>query len=259
MRIGTFDFSRGVWAVFLRHRDVFISNIYSSVIPPFFEPVFYLLAMGYGLGALVTNIEGLSYVQWIAPSLIAMVGLTAPGFECLVGTVARIVVQRTFEAMISTPVSIDDVIAGEVLYGAAKGLVHATAVGIVVAAFGLVPSPWAFLILPVIFFGGLMIGSMTLIYSSFLRNFGPVDFYFTLVLTPLFLFSGTFFPVTQLPPWGQAIAEWTPFYHMVRPARMFALGQLDWRMIGKDFGFIAGFFLLFFPTAVYLMKRRLVK
>jgi lipooligosaccharide transport system permease protein len=259
VRIGTFDFSRGVWAVFLRHCDVFISNIYSSVIPPFFDPFFYLIAMGYGLGTLVSQIEGLSYVQWIAPSLIAMVGLTAPGFECLVGTVARLVVQRTFEAMIATPVSIEDVIAGEVIYGAAKGVVHAVAVGIVVAALGLLPSPWALLILPVIFFGGLMIGAMTLIYSSFLRNFGPVDFYFTLVLTPLFLFSGTFFPVAQLPAWGQAVAEWTPFFHMVRPARMLALGQIDWAVIGRDMVFIAGFFAVFFPTAVFLFKRRLVK
>jgi len=205
VQLAGYDFSgRGIWAVFLRHRDVFLSNIWSSVIPPFFEPIFYLLAMGYGLGALVSQVEGLSYVQFIAPSLIAMVGLTAPGFECLVGTLARLVVQRSFEAMIATPVSIEDVIAGEVLYGAAKGLVHAIAVGLVVSAFGLIQSPWAILIILVILIGGIMIGSITLVYTSFMPNFGPIDFYFTLVLTPLFLFSGTFFPCAPpaCSPWG---------------------------------------------------------
>lgn len=259
MRIGSFDFSTKFWPVFLRHRDVFISSIWSSVIPPFFEPVFYLLAMGYGLGALVAQVDGMSYVQFIAPSLIAMVGLTAPGFECLVGTLARLVVQRTFEAMISTPVSIEDVISGEVLYASAKGVVHAIAVGTVVAAFGLLHSWWALGILVVIFIGGLMIGSITLVYTSFMPNFGPIDFYFTLVLTPLFLFSGTFFPVSQLPPWGQLIAELTPFYHMVRPARMLAMGNIDWGLIGLDFLWMFGYFVVFFPLAVYLMKRRLVK
>jgi len=260
VQLAGYDFSgRGIWAVFLRHRDVFLSNIWSSVIPPFFEPIFYLLAMGYGLGALVSQVEGLSYVQFIAPSLIAMVGLTAPGFECLVGTLARLVVQRSFEAMIATPVSIEDVIAGEVLYGAAKGLVHAIAVGLVVSAFGLIQSPWAILIILVILIGGIMIGSITLVYTSFMPNFGPIDFYFTLVLTPLFLFSGTFFPVAQLPDWGQFIARVTPFYHMVRPARMLALGQLNWATIGGDFLWMAAYIVVFFPLAVYLMKRRLIK
>jgi lipooligosaccharide transport system permease protein len=260
MRIATFDFSAsGIWAVFLRHKDVFMRGFYSAVIPPFFEPVFYLLAMGYGLGALIADVEGMSYAQFIAPSLVAMVGLTAPGFECLVGTLARLVVQRTFEAIISTPVSIEDVIAGEVLYGAAKGIVHAVAVGIVVAAFGLIPSWWGLMILVVILFGGLMIGAVTIVYTSFMPNFNPIDFYFTLVLTPLFLFSGTFFPVSQLPWWGQRIAEWTPFFHMVRPSRMFALGVIDWRLVGIDFLWIAGYFVVFFPIAVWLFRRRLVK
>ena len=104
-----------------------------------------------------------------------------------------------------------------------------------------------------------MIASITLVYSSFMPNFSPVDFYFTLVLTPLFLFSGTFFPVSQFPPWGRFIAEVTPFYHMVRPARMLALGNIDWTVIGIDFLWIAGYFAVFFPLAVWLMKRRLVK
>lgn len=260
MILGTFDFSgQGIWSVFLRHRDVYLKSIWSSIIPSFFEPVFYLLAMGYGLGAMISDVEGMSYVQFIAPSIIAMVGLTSPGFECLVGTLARLVVQRTFEAIIATPVSIEDVISGEVLYGAAKGVVHAISVGIVVAAFGLMPSWWGLAILPIVLVGGIMIGSITIVYTSFMPNFSGVDYYFTLVLTPLFLFSDTFFPVSQLPEWGQIIAEFTPYFHMVRPSRMLALGVIDWGVIAWDMAWIAGYFLVFFPLAVWLMKRRLIK
>ena len=260
MRIASFDFSAScIWAVFLRHRDVFVRNIWSSVIPPFFEPVFYLLAMGYGIGAMVADVQGLSYAQFIAPSIIAMVGLIAPGVECLVGTLSRLVVQRSFEAMIATPVSIEDVIAAEALYGAAKGLVHAIAVSITIAAFGLLPSWWALMILPIVFFGGLMIAAFTLVFTSFMPNFSPIDFWFSMVLTPLLMFSDTFFPVANLPAWAQTVAELSPFYHMVRPARMFALGVIDWTQAGIDFAWIAGYFVLFFFTAVALFKRRLVK
>jgi lipooligosaccharide transport system permease protein len=260
VRIATFDFSaRCIGAVLLRHRDVFMRNVWSSVIPPFFEPLTYLFAMGFGVGAMVAQVEGMSYAQFIAPSLLAMVGLIAPGVECLVGTLARLVVQRTFEAMIATPVSVEDVIAGEALYGALKGVVHAAAVGITVAAFGLLPSPWALMILLVVFAGGLMIGSMTLIFTSFMPNFSPIDFWFSLVLTPLLMFSDTFFPVSQLPEWAQRLANLSPFYHMVRPARMFATGHIDWSTVAMDGAWIAAFSLVFFTLAVWLFKRRLVK
>ena len=260
MRIASFDFSaRCIWAVFLRHRDVFRSSIWSGIIPPFFEPLFYLFAMGYGIGAMVSDVQGMSYAQFIAPSLIAWAALVAPGVECLVGTLARLVVQRSFEAIIATPVSIEDVVAAEALYGAAKGVVHAIAVGIVIAAFGLLPSWWSLMIIFVVIFGGIMIGAFTLVYTSFMPNFTPIDFWFSLVLTPLLMFSDTFFPITNLPRWGQKIAEFTPFYHMVRPSRMFAMGTIDWSVIAVDFAWIAGYFVVFFSLAVYLFKRRLVK
>jgi lipooligosaccharide transport system permease protein len=260
VRISSYDFSaRCIGAVLLRHRDVFMRNVWSSVIPPFFEPLTYLLAMGFGVGAMVSQVQGMSYAQFIAPSLVAMVGLIAPGVECLVGTLARLVVQRTFEAMIATPVSIEDVIAGEALYGATKGAVHATAVGITVAAFGLLPSWWSVLILLVVFAGGLMIGSMTLVFTSFMPNFSPIDFWFSMVLSPLLMSSDTFFPVANLPAWGQTLAQFSPFYHMVRPARMFALGVIDWSTVAIDGVWIACFFLIFFSLAVWLFKRRLVK
>lgn len=260
MKVASFDFSpRCIWAVLLRHRDVFLRNVWSSVIPPFFEPLTYLFAMGFGVGAMVSQVEGLSYAQFIAPSLVAMVGLIAPGVECLVGTLARLVVQRTFEAMIATPVTVEDVIAGEALYGATKGTVHAAAVGITVAAFGLLPSPWAPLILAVVFFGGLMIAAMTLVFTSFMPNFSPIDFWFSMVLSPLLMFSDTFFPVSQLPQWGQYLAELSPFYHMVRPARMFATGHIQWSTVAVDGAWILGYFLVFFSLAVWLFKRRLVK
>lgn len=260
MRVASFDFSaRCIWAVLLRHRDVFMRNVWSSVIPPFFEPLAYLFAMGFGVGAMVADVHGLSYAQFIAPSLVAMVGLIAPGVECLVGTLARLVVQRTFEAMIATPVSVEDVIAGEALYGATKGVVHATAVGITVAAFGLLPSWWSPMILLVVFLGGLMIGAMTLVFTSFMPNFSPIDFWFSLVLTPLLMFSDTFFPVANLPVWAQRLAEISPFYHMVRPARMFAVGVIDWSVVARDAVWIAAYFVVFFSLAVWLFKRRLVK
>lgn len=243
--------------VWQRHRDVFLKTIKTSLIPPFLDPLFYLLGMGYGLGSMISPIKGMSYVEFIAPALLASVLMTAPFFECVIGTFVRIHYQRTFDAMISTPLSVEDVVTGDLLYGASRAALQGTAIMIVLIIFGLVKSPLILLILPLGFVIALAFGSLALLYTSFIPAINYVDYFFTLVMTPMFIFAGTFFPVSQLPSWAQKAAYFMPLYHAVNISRSLNMGRMDG--ILQDFLWLLLFGMVFYALALIRMRKRLLK
>ena len=210
--------------VLARNYEVFFKTWKTSIIPPFLDPLFYLVGMGYGLGALVLEIKGMSYIEFIAPALIASVMMTAPFFENCVGSYVRLYYQKTFDAMISTPVSIEDVATGELLYGAMRSLIQGVSILIVVALFGLISSPLALFIPLLCVFAGLVNGAIALSYMTYIPSISYVDYFFTVIMTPMFLFAGTFFPVEQLPVWAQKIAYFMPLYHIVNITRALCSG-----------------------------------
>jgi lipooligosaccharide transport system permease protein len=210
--------------VLARNIEVFLKTWKTSIVPPFLDPLFYLVGMGYGLGALVIKIEGMNYIQFIAPALIASVTMTAPFFENAIGSYVRLYYQKTFDAMISTPVSIEDVATGEILYGAMRALVQGTSILIVVFAFGLIKSPLALLIPLFCIYAGFVNGAIALSYMTFIPAISYVDYFFTVVMTPMFIFAGTFFPITQLPIWAQKLAFFMPLYHIVNITRALCTG-----------------------------------
>jgi lipooligosaccharide transport system permease protein len=230
----------------------------TSLIPPFLDPLFYLVGMGYGLGALVIKIQGMSYAEFIAPALIASVMMTAPFFENSIGSFVRLTYQKTFDAMISTPVSIEDVATGELLYGASRAVIQATSILIVVAAFGLIKS-WLVVFIPLFcLFAAFVNGTIALSYMTFMPAISYVDYFFTVVMTPMFLFAGTFFPVSQLPQWAQNVAYMMPLYHIVNITRALCTGQ--------NLGTIPGDILwlticggIFYLFSLYRMNRRMRK
>jgi len=249
--------SHRAYYVFLRHKDVFVKTLTTSLIPPFLDPLFYLLGMGYGLGSMISPIKGMSYAEFIAPALVASVIMTAPFFECTVGSFVRMHFQKTFDAMISTPLSIEDVITGEILYGAGRALLQGIAILIVIAAFGLVKSPLAILIVPLCFILALVYGPIAMFYTSFIPAINYVDYFFTLVITPMFIFAGTFFPVSQLPDWAQKLAWFMPLYHTVNITRSLNIGTSAG--IWGDFVWLAVCGLLFYALSLWRMRRRMIK
>lgn len=249
--------SHRAYYVFLRHRDVFVKTITTSLIPPFLDPLFYLLGMGYGLGSMISPIHGMTYVQFIAPALVASVMMTAPFFECTVGTFVRIEYQKTFDAMISTPLSTEDVVTGDIMYGAGRAMLQGTAILIVITLFGLVKSPWAILIIPLCFLLGLVYGSMAMLYTSFIPAINYVDYFFTLIMTPMFIFAGTFFPVAQLPHWAQKAAWFMPLFHTVNITRALNIGDIGAIWGNMLWMLICG--LIFYALALWRMRHRLVK
>jgi lipooligosaccharide transport system permease protein len=225
--------------------------------PGFFEPVIILLAMGIGLGAFVRPIGGQSYMQFIAPGLVASSAMFSACFECTYGSFVRMNFQKTYEAILATPLLVEDVVTGEVLWGATRALLSGAVVLVVIAAFGLVQSALAPVVLLVLVLEGLLFGTISMFFTGLVPSIYTFNYFFTLFITPMFFFSGIFFPLEQLPPIFQALSWFAPLTHVVNLNRALVLGNLHPGLL-IDLAWLIGATGLFFLLAQWAMRRRLV-
>ena len=244
--------------VWLRNKDVFMKTLALNFLPPFLEPLLYLFALGFGLGMFVENIEGVSYARFIAPGLVSVTIMYASFFECTYGSYVRMYYQKTFDAIIATPLSIEDVIAGEILWGATRSCINASIMLPVIAAFGLIELPHSLLIIPFSFLGGLVFASIAMCFTAIIPNINSLTYPTTLFITPMFLFSGTFFPLYVLPEPIQYFAlALLPLTHVVNIVRALTFADLNQFLI-FDLGWLVIVSLIFFVLSINLMKRRLI-
>lgn len=225
-------------SVWQRHWKVYTKLYKTSFALNFAEPALYLLAMGFGFGSLVPAIHGQPYIKYIAPGIIASSSVFAAVYECTYGTYIRMTFQKTFDAILATPVNLDDLVAGELIWGATKSVIFGITIMIVVALFGLVDSPMILLAIPFIFLGGLIFAELSLIFCAIVPGIDSFSYFYTLFMTPLFLFSGIFFPLDAMPRIVVDLAFFTPLYHLVNICRAFsagtaapALGSIAWLVI----------------------------
>jgi len=249
-----------VWKVWRRNWDVFMKTYKVNFFPPLLQPILYLVALGLGLGSIVETIPGFrSYVEFIAPALIAMSMMNASFFECTYGSFVRMYYQKTFDAIITTPISIEEVIAGELLWGATRSLIDSSIVLGVVAAFGLIRSQ-LFIMIPIIaFLAGLMFSGMAMCFTAIASNIDFFNYPSFLFITPMMLICGTFFPLTILPRSIQIAANlFLPLTHAVILSRELMIGNLN------PFAILSLIWLvvvtsIFFILSISLMKRKLIK
>ena len=245
------------YRVWQRNFTVYTKLYKSSMVFNFFEPILYLIALGFGLGAFVREINGIPYVNFIAPGLIASSSMFATASECTYGTYVRMTYQKTFDAILATPVNIDDLVAGELLWGATKSVFYGTAITLVLSIFGLIDSPLIILVIPVLFLCGLIFAETALIAVAIVPGIDSFSYFFTLLLTPSFLFSGIFFPLDTLPPVVAKIAFFTPLYHVVNVCRSFSSGSVG--IVLWDIIWIIAVSALLAPYPFRLMRRRVIK
>jgi lipooligosaccharide transport system permease protein len=251
--------SSRVWTVWQRDFDVFRRLFWVNFAVPMLEPILYLLALGFGLGLFVREIQGVSYSRFIAPGLVSGAIMYGAFFECSYVSFVRMYYQKTFDAIIATPVNLEEVVAGEILWGATRSVINASVVFLVVSAFGLTSPLLVFAILPLAFLGGFLFASLGMISTALVPAIEHFNYPFFLFITPMLLFSGTFFPIEVLPRAVQAFSfALFPLAHIVRVARALTLSRLDWSLL-RNLLWMAGVALLAFPLALYLMRRRLIK
>jgi lipooligosaccharide transport system permease protein len=236
-----------------------MKTIRVNFLPSLLEPILYLLALGFGLGVFVQNIEGVPYINFIAPALVAISVMYGSFFECTFASFVRMYFQKTFDAIIATPVSVEEVIAGELLWGATRATINSTTVLVVVAAFGLISSP-LFLLVPLLaFLGGLMFASIAMCFTAVASNIDFFNYPSFLLITPMFLLSGTFFPLSTLPLPAQTAAQvLLPLTHVVNLARGLILGRVETLLL-LSLAWIIIVTPIFFVLSINLMKKRLIR
>src|ERR1700758_909696 len=210
--------------VWYRNIVVWTKLYKSSIVANVVEPLIFLLALGYGFTPLIRNVDGMSYLQFIAPGLVAYAATNAATFECTYGAYARMTLQKTYDAIISTPVDIDEVVVGEVLYGTTKAFFASISVMVILALFKLIPSTTALLLPLVIFLTGFAFASVAMLFTSFTRSWDFFSYYLTLFIGPLYFLSGMMFPISKMPRWIQDVAWFTPLYHSVELSRGLVMG-----------------------------------
>jgi lipooligosaccharide transport system permease protein len=202
-------------------------------------------------------VHGVPYREFVAPGLTASAVMWAASFETTWNVYFRMEETRLYDAILTTPVEVQDVVAGELLWSATRAVVYGTFFLAVVAAFGLIGSWWALAIPPFLALGGLCFGALGLAFTSLVPRPDYYSFYFTLFVTPMFLFGGIFFPYDKLPHWAQAAAWFTPLYHLVSIARQLATGGAALSVLGNAL-WLAVLTALVVVIPVQAMRRRLV-
>jgi lipooligosaccharide transport system permease protein len=245
------------WRVLQRHWTVYTKLYKSSFALNFIEPVLYLVAMGMGLGVFVQDINGQPYIKFIGPGIVASSSMFAAVYECTYGTYIRMTFQKTFDAILATPVNIDDLIAAELAWAAVKSVIYGLTIMLVVALFGLVDSPLLLLAVPFTFLCGFIFAEISMITTALVPGIDSFSYFYTLFMTPLFLFSGVFFPVEALPSAVAGIAWFTPLFHLVNICRAFAAGHA-----GDVTGSIVWIVVVaaaLAPVPFRLMRRRVIQ
>lgn len=212
---------RGVMAVCARNLRVLRRMIWSAALGHVGEPFFYLLVFGYGFGKAMGTVGGESFVAWLYPGIAVMSAATSATLECTYSAFTRMERQKTYLAIAATPVSMEEVVIGEALWGAVMGVFNAAAtVAAATVVFGLpLEAPQAGRLLVLAFFAGLLGASLALLYTSFARGYEAFAVYFTLILTPSAVLAGAYFPLEIYPEAVRAVAVLLPFTQPVLAAR----------------------------------------
>jgi lipooligosaccharide transport system permease protein len=216
--------TRRFWPVFLRNLLVWRKLAIASVIGNVAEPLITLVAFGYGLGALVGQIQGRPYIEFLASGSIAVSAALAATFEALYSAYSRMQVQRTWDGIMNAPIALDDIVFAEMLWAAFKALVSAAAIMAVIFVLGISRAPTMLLALPVLALVGITFASVALVCNAMAKGFDFFTYYFTLVITPMTFLSGVYFPIEQMPPWLQALAQVFPLKSAVDLVRPLVLG-----------------------------------
>jgi lipooligosaccharide transport system permease protein len=228
----------------------------------FLQPVLFLTAMGIGIGALLSTQDleafgGFSYIEWLGPGLLAAMAMNTATFESTFPIMRKIMWGRNYEAMLSTPLTTRSLVVGETLWVAFRIGTLAVAFLIVMAVFGIPRSPTALLAIPVTMLIGVCFSTCLFAFTTTQRNDVGFSAIFRFVINPLFLFSGTFFPLTNLPEAIQWIAWLTPLFHGVELVRGLILGTLDWATAPIHLGYLLVMLAIGLFLADRLLQRRM--
>ena len=247
----------GAYRVWYRNFFYFKKYFITSIFFNFAEPLLYIVAFGYGLGFFVGKIEGIPYLLFFAPAILATTAMQGAVFESTYSSFTKLRVQKTYETIMMTPVSVEEVVCGEIVWGATKSFFGVLGVMAVLVVLGLVQTPTAWLTLPFLFLLCWAMSAMSMVVTSFARDYDSFTYFFSLFITPMSLLSGTFFPLSNFPDWAQAVAQGLPLTHAVIVTRALFLNRWT-NFLWVHVGILFLIAVLFSNWAINQTRRRLI-
>jgi lipooligosaccharide transport system permease protein len=222
------------------------------------DPLIYVLGLGYGLGSMLPQVGGVPYIAFLAAGMVCSSTMNSATFEAMYSAFSRMHVQRTWDAIMMAPLDLDDVVLAELVWAASKSVLSGAAILAVVWLLGLTHSLLSLWVLALVPLVGLAFGALALAVTAMARSYDFFMYYFTLVVTPMGLLCGVFFPVEQLPAAFQAVAAFLPLTHAVAIARPLLLGEIPGHIVLHLLVLLAYAAAGFYAASV-LFRRRLLK
>ncbi|HVW51313.1 MAG TPA: ABC transporter permease [Trinickia sp.] len=245
-------------AVWRRNYLVWRKLAAASMLGNLADPMIYLFGLGFGLGLMVGHVDGVSYIAFLAAGTVGSSVMMSASFESMYSAFSRMHVQRTWEAIMHTPLTLGDVVVGEIVWAASKAVLSGAAIMLVAGVLGYASFPSMLLALPVIALAGLAFASLAMIVTALAPSYDFFMFYQTLVLTPMLLLSGVFFPLGQLPAGVRHAAMALPLAHAVELIRAAMLGRplVDF---ASHVAVLIAYAIAPFFVCAWLFRRRLMR
>jgi len=248
-----------LFSVWYRHVRVYTKNLISNGLPPFLEPLLFLAGVGLGLGKYITqSMEGLTYIEFLGTGLLVTAAMFTAAYECTFGTFIRLEFEKVYDGMLAAPITVNDLIIGEIIWAGTKGVFFTFAVLCVLTAFRIIHLPAGLLSPLVGFITGVMFATLSLWITSYVKTINHFNFYLTGIISPMFFFSGVVFPISNLPPSVRFIAEILPLTHCVRLARAVCIGQYPPSLLAS-LAYAAVFTAITGWLAIRRLRRRLIR
>ncbi len=230
----------------------------ASVLGNIADPLLYMLALGYGIGSLIGDVGGMSYIAFIGTGMVCQSAMFTASFEGMYSAFSRMHVQRTWEGIINAPIALDDVMLAEWLWTATKSVISTAAILAVIVALGYGHTWLALWVLPIGVLVGLTFGAAGLVMNALAPNYDFFTYFFTLVLTPMLLLSGVYFPVEQMPAWLASVAAFLPLKHAIDLARPLMLDRVPDNVV-LHVAVLLAYAAFAYYVALVLTRRRLLK
>jgi lipooligosaccharide transport system permease protein len=243
------------WPVVMRNLLVWKKLAGPSILGNIAEPLITLVAFGYGVGSLIGQIDGLPYIQYLASGSVAVSAALAATFEALYSAYSRMAVQKTWDSILNAPIALDDIVFAEMLWAAIKALFSCAAILVVIFLLDISRAPSMLLALPVLGLAGITFASLALVFNALAKGYDFFTYYFTLVVTPMTFLSGVYFPIAQMPPWLQGIAQVLPLKAAVDLVRPLVLGNIPADPLGPLL-ILTGYACSGYYLALVLTRRR---
>ena len=254
------DISFRAYRVWQRNRDSYKRFYKANLIGSLGEPVMFLFGMGLGIGGYLASMEGVSYIQFIASGIIMGPAMYSATFECTFGSYTRMMGQKTYDGILATPLTVGDIVMGDILWGATKSLISGGIMLAIIIMAGLMKGPVIFIIpiLMLIFLVGLMFASMAMIATALSPSYEFFSYYFTLTLTPMFFFSGVFFPLEKFPLIIKGLSYLLPLTYAVNISRSLVTENFSYTAL-SGFPLLLALTIILVIVAVNMIEKRVVK